>query len=250
MKPIPIWGECALYSKKQNAIIIADVHIGIEFEYKLKGVNIDIQTDIILKRCISLIKKYSADTIVIVGDIQHTIFAQKHVQRELLQQEHREINYFLKALSELVDTIHIIKGNHDGLLKSNYAEIHAAPGIKLDETAFTHGHSWPSASIVQTNLIIMGHIHPHIRLLTGIGYTHQYPCWLRGNIASQALRTHYRNVKSDLPFIVMPAFNPLCGGAAVNRDQFKEALFSAINFPNVIAYTLEGVNLGRIRHLR
>lgn len=249
MKPIPIWGECALFSKKQNSIIIADVHIGIEFEYDLRGVHIDIQTDMLIRRCKTIIEQYSADTLVIVGDLRHTIVADIPMQHELLQQEHREVRRFLKSLSDCVDAIHIVKGNHDGALKSGYAKIYGARGITIEDIAFVHGHSWPDASLTQASLVVMGHIHPHIRLVSKIGYVHQYPCWLRGIFAPHALRGRYDDVRRSLPFIVIPAFNPLCGGAAVNREQFKEALFSVMDLSHTIAYTLEGVNLGMIRHL-
>ena len=60
----------------------------------------------------------------------------------------------------------------------------------------------------------------------------------------------YEKGNEKMEFIVMPAFNPLCGGIAVNRDEIAGPLGKIMDFDNAYVYLLEGINLGRISNLK
>jgi len=47
----------------------------------------------------------------------------------------------------------------------------------------------------------------------------------------------------------MPAFNPLCGGIAVNREMLIGPMSKIMDIRNSYVYMLNGINLGRIRNL-
>jgi len=244
MKPSPVYGERALFFGEEKAVIIADLHIGIEMEYRMQGVNIAPQTDALLQRCIEIVEEMEAETLVIAGDIKHIIAGEKRERAE----ERREVSRFLKEISNHVD-VEIIKGNHDGYLRSRYARIHSS-GIVMDDVAVIHGHSWPSPDMMDVEMIVMGHIHPHVRISTSIGYSYVQPCWVRGSFVRKKFREKYPRGNEDMEFVIMPAFNPLCGGVAVNREEVEGALMGLLDMGNASVYTLDGVDLGRVRNLR
>jgi len=249
MMPTPIWNERALFIKKEKAVVIADVHIGIEFEYSQQGVNIGVQTDKLLERCKRLIEETAAEKLVIVGDLKHIILAKDEEQREMMRKERREVRKFLKVLDEYAD-IWIVKGNHDGRLQSKYAKIFGVKGMQIDDISFAHGHCWAGEEVMNGKIIVLAHIHPFIRITTKIGYSYLQPCWVRGKFQREKFLEKYKNGNHKMKFIIMPAFNPLCGGIAVNREKMEEAMMKIIDIEDAEVYLLNGLNLGRIRNLR
>ena len=248
MNLYPIYGERALFIEKGKTIVIADLHIGIEYEYSLQGVNIGSQTEKMLERCISIIKKKKAKRVIILGDLKHTIVQSGEEYEEAVEKEKKDVRYFIKKLAEIVE-LWIIKGNHDGQLKSKRAKIFGIRGISIGRVSLIHGHAWPSPAIMKNDLLIMGHIHPHVRIRTKIGYSYTQPCWVRGHFKKELLKK-YKDANKNMEFIIMPAFNPLAGGVAVNREKIGGAIISMIDADNSFIYLLDGTNLGRIRNLR
>jgi putative SbcD/Mre11-related phosphoesterase len=250
MNPIPIWNEKALHLKEKKLIIIADLHIGIEFEYQQKGYNIGVQTDRILDAIKSIVYKTKAETLIILGDIRHTITALKSKQKGLMIKEHREIRHLLEELSNIV-SIHIIKGNHDGALQSKYATLHSARGAIFHNVSMLHGHCWPNKELLEAPLMLLAHVHPFIKIKAKVGLLTLQPCWIRGKIKKDKLISKYENAKKDINFIIMPAFNPLCRGLVLNTEnQLQGALFSLIDFKYCTSYSLEGINFGRLHNLK
>lgn len=247
MKALPIWNERALFITEIEAIVIADLHIGIESEYYLQGVNIVSQTRNLLERCKKLIEEKEAKKLIIVGDLKHVIAGKGEEKQEMIMKERREVRYFLKEMSKLVE-IWIVKGNHDGRLFSKRAKIYGTRGVKIEDIAFVHGHAWPSHEIMDSKLVIMGHLHPFVRIKTRVGYSYLEPCWIKGEFKKKEIKKRYGIKK--LKFIIMPAFNPLCGGIAVNREKIDVAITKIMDIDNANVYLLNGINLGRVRNLR
>jgi metallophosphoesterase superfamily enzyme len=50
--------------------------------------------------------------------------------------------------------------------------------------------------------------------------------------------------------LVMPAFNPLCGGIAVNRDPLLGPFRSLMDIDNAEIYLLDGSSLGKVKDLK
>jgi len=247
MKALPIWNERALFIPEIKAIVIADLHIGIEFDYYLQGVNIVTQTKNLLEKCKKLIKEKDAKKLIIVGDLKHVIAGKGEEKQEMIIKERKEVRYFLKEVSKLAE-IWIVKGNHDGRLFSKRAKIYGARGFKIKDVAFLHGHAWPSHEIMHSKLVIMGHLHPFIRIKTRVGYSYLEPCWIKGEFKKGEINKRY-GIKR-LKFIVMPAFNPLCGGIAINREKIDIAITKIMDIDNADVFLLNGINLGRVRNLR
>jgi metallophosphoesterase superfamily enzyme len=72
-----------------------------------------------------------------------------------------------------------------------------------------------------------------------LGYKSFEQCWLRGN---------FLHVKRR--FIVMPAFNPLCGGIAANKEPIIGPFGKIVDLENAEVYLLNGTALGRIKDLK
>ena len=53
-----------------------------------------------------------------------------------------------------------------------------------------------------------------------------------------------------LQILVMPAFNPLCGGIAVNRDSLLGPFKSLIDVDGAEVYLLDGSSLGKVKDLK
>ena len=244
---MPIWNERALFIAKEKAVVIADVHIGIEFEYRQQGINIGLQTNKLLERCIKLLKETKAEKIVIVGDIKHVITAKS--EEEMMRIERREVRRFLKMLYGYAD-IWIIKGNHDGRLQSKYAKIFGGKGIKMGDIALIHGHCWADEKIMDSKTIILGHIHPFVRITTRVGYSYMQPCWVKGKFIKKELLKRYEKANHRMKFIIVPAFNPLCGGISINKERVSEGILKILDMENANVYLLNGINLGRIKNLR
>ena len=249
MKIFPVYNERALYVEKEKAIVIADLHIGIEFEYSLQGVNIFPQTARFLNRIKKIIEEKRAEKVIILGDLKHVIAGKgKEEHKEALEKEKKEVRYFIKKLDEFAD-IYIIKGNHDGMLRSKRAKIIDAKGMEMNGIAFVHGHAWPSESIMKNEIVVLAHIHPCIRVSTKIGYSYLMPCWVKGRFRRKDFLKIYKKGNDKMEFIIMPAFNPLCGGIAVNREMLIGPMSKIMDIRNSYVYMLNGINLGRIRNL-
>nr|MDO8080719.1 metallophosphoesterase [Candidatus Freyarchaeota archaeon] len=237
----PIVDEPALlvnFSDKK-ILCIADLHLGYEFLLAQKGVVIPSQSEEMKDRILDLIERTNADSLIIIGDVKHNIFRVSH-------SEWRGVTRLLEDISEKVD-VQITLGNHDtnlDLLLPNNIFVHSSKGFLIEnddiKVGFVHGHAWPKPDLLQSDYIIIGHNHPVIEMRDGMGGKWFVPAWieLRGDkekIASSfanhlGLRETSNPIEDlkkesiqieNTKIIVVPAFNPLLGGVALNRPDIK-----------------------------
>lgn len=242
MKLQPVHGERALYWEDENAVIIADLHIGMEIEFEQHGINIPFQTKKMIERCNAIIDEKGAERLIILGDLKHMIY-----NKEKMDEERKHVAYFIKEMTKKVEII-LIKGNHDGNVRSRKIKIYGSRGVKIDNLFLFHGHAWPDKEIADSSLAIVAHLHPHVRIINEIGYSYTQPCWVRGRMRREIIKKRYGRDKK-IEFILMPAFNELAGGIAVNEFN-AEKVFSLLDMENANVFSLDGINFGRIRNLR
>ncbi len=247
MKPTdiqPIPNEPALFIKEKEILIVADLHIGIERELWEKGLQVASQTKSMIKRLISLFKKYHPHEIILLGDIKHNIPTST-------MQERTDVKRFLESIQSY-GTIHILPGNHDGninkLLKPDIL-LHPSDGYVIENIGFIHGHRWPKEEIMQCKYVILAHTHPTIMLTDRLGYKTYESCWLRGKCIKSILEEKYHS-SNNPNMIVMPAFNPLSGGIAVNCEPIIGPFKKIINVKNADVYLLDGSSLGKVRGIK
>jgi hypothetical protein len=242
IQPIPT--EPALLIKNMKALVVADLHIGIETELHELGLQVPSQTESMLGRLYALVHKYQPKEVILLGDIKHNI-------PSLTYQERIDVKHFLTSISSF-GSVHILPGNHDGNLSRLIPEsinLHPSDGAVIDHIGFVHGHRWPNDAIMQSEYVIIGHTHPKIMFTDRLGYKTFEPCWLRGTFLKN--ETNEKFPKSTAhTIIVMPAFNRICGGIAVNKESILGPFSRIIDVNNAEVYLLDGSSLGKVKHIQ
>lgn len=234
----PVMGVPALRNK--DILIIGDLHIGVESHLGAKGFHLVSRTWEMYDTIIEISE--GCKRIIIIGDVKDSVPGTS-------KQEYREIPEFFDKLLENFDYVDVIRGNHDTNLEEfipRRVKIHPATGLKINRTGYIHGHTWPSKEIMDCDILVLGHNHPAIMFVDGVGKITTEPCWMRGD---------FLNVESErysvLPekFIVVPAFNRMLGGSPVNirNENLLGPLLNSnlLDIENANIYLLDGVNLGK-----
>ena len=240
----PIPNEPALFCKNNKLLIVADLHIGIETELREQGLNPPLQTPIITKNIISLCKKYKPEEIILLGDVKHNIPSSTYRER-------KDVKELLEVLTNYA-TIHILPGNHDGNIKrysSKNIIIHPSDGLIIDDFGLLHGHRWPRKDLIKCKYIIIGHSHPTVMFTDRLGYKTFEPCWILGVCLKEKIMKKY-NIESNPKVIVVPAFNKLSGGLAVNREGIMGPFKNILDIENSKIFLLDGTFLGRVKEIK
>lgn len=244
MSLYPIPGFPALWIESLKVLVIADLHIGIENELRDQGVQVSSHTYQMKKNLLQICEKYRPRDIFIIGDIKHSIPATPFFEK-------KELNDFLSDLSRFA-LIHIIPGNHDGGINYLISEeiiIHSSEGYILDNIGFVHGHRWPKKTVLQCDYLIMGHSHPTILLKDRLGFQNFEPCWIKTGLNKIQAKKMYSAFNDDITAIILPAFNRLCGGIAVNRDALLGPLKKIIDLDHAAVFLLDGTHLGMVKEI-
>ena len=244
LKIQPIPNERALFIGSKKILVIADLHIGIEKELREHGINAPSQTKSMADQVVSICKKYKPKEIILLGDIKHNIPSSTI-------QERKDVRDFLE-ITQSFGIIHILPGNHDGNISKLSPEdiiIHPSEGYVVDNIGFAHGHRWPSKKIMQCEQLVVGHTHPAIMLIDRLGHKTFEPCWLKTNTIDEKLKEKYPYA-ANLEILVMPAFNPLCGGIAANNQGIAGPIGKIMDIENAQTYLLDGSSLGKIKDIR
>jgi putative SbcD/Mre11-related phosphoesterase len=240
----PILNEPALFINEKKILVLADLHIGIESELNEKGINAASQIKKITNHFILLCKKYKPKEIVLLGDIKHNIPSSTI-------QERKDVKNFLEEIKSY-GIIHIVPGNHDGNIQKilpDHTILHPSDGFIIENMGFVHGHRWPSQEIMDSKQMIMGHTHPTIMFTDRLGYKTFEPCWVKANFDKNKLKQKYSN-SSNPEILVMPAFNPLCGGIAANSQGITGPLGKIIDIKNAQIFLIDGTHLGKIKDIK
>jgi putative SbcD/Mre11-related phosphoesterase len=241
-KVLPIHGERALELKR--AIVVADLHMGIEYDFRNKGAVVPSQTKNMERKLLSLINRRKAEELIVLGDLKHSIPSTSI-------DEYREIPQLINSLKEYV-RITVVTGNHDGNLEKLIPDVPIFDYLERDGALLAHGHSWIKRKSIDAPVIILAHSHPAVAFSDDYSRTVKEPVWIRGRF-NEKIKEFYR-VTITPEFIVIPAFNPLILGTAFNRSNCTKLLgpyFNSgiIDFESAHAYLLDGTDLGELSNL-
>ncbi len=232
----------------ERLLMIADLHIGIEYELRAAGLNIPSQTHVMEKRILDLCRQHKPDRIIVIGDVKHTVPAPPHQPRAYFWGEFMEIPKLLGSLGVPVD---ICLGNHDGglgeiLEESRNVRIHPSSGFRIGNTGFFHGHAWPAQSVAEAPRIITAHAHPTMVFSDEFGHRYPMQCWVRSRMSEVGCRKY--EVKNAAEVVMMPAFNPFCGGGAVNEKGLLGVLFDneMAEKESAEIYLMDGTFVGKL----
>lgn len=235
-----------------NSVLIADVHLGIEYEFRKKGVRMPLSFEKTVEEINFILGEANARQLIVLGDLKHDVFG-------LYSREGKLLYNFLSSLD--CEKVLLVKGNHDsGIedfkteLRNKTLEIISSEGLVLfnEGTSYglVHGHAWPSRKLFEADYLFTAHNHPQIEFFSQ-GYTWCEQAWVIGNLFEN--KEHGTKRKQKL--VAFPSFNPLSGGISFNKLKcselrgpiFKNNLF---DLENARAYLLNGFDLGKIKDLR
>lgn len=228
-----------------SIIAVADLHIGMEAELSKAGVFLPSQTGKMARRLKTILEETGADTVVLLGDVKHFIPGTAALER-------RDLPLFFESLLEVAEEVHIAIGNHDALLRPyvpKAVKFHPPGGFLTGDVGFVHGHDWPSPSVAGCRTLLMGHNHPAVVLVDELGGRTIIPCWVRLRFR----RTVEGHRKMPREGLMVPSFNELCGGAAVNdlhtRLLGPLASDKTADLQAAKVHLLDGTFLGRLGDL-
>lgn len=278
VRPLRPYQALVLTRGYERVIVISDLHLGWEISLNREGFHFPTQMKRLLKKTLMLIKMAKPDSLIILGDLKHTISG---VEIE----EWKDIPEFLEALKKKVSEVTIVPGNHDGNLSLLLPEgVTQAPvtGITLwDEIGLFHGHSWPDPKLLRCKHLIIGHIHPIISFRDPSGLRINRQVWIKAECDGKKLgesvlkhlgvkvnrdlkqvfqETFDLEVKSS-SLIVLPSFNEILGGIPINLEENGDKRGSGafigpilrsgcVDVRNAEVYLLDGTFLGKVRQLR
>lgn len=208
----------------KKTLVIADTHIGIEYELLKKGINIPHQTEQVKASIERIIGVTDAKRLVLLGDVKHNIPTVSILETKTVP---RFLDFSIP--------VDIVKGNHDGSIEAlTSAPVH--PYLTLDGIVLSHGHRNVPEMPFET--LILGHSHPAIEITDELGNRTKEKCWIRGTFPD------------GRDIIIMPAFNPLITGIAFNGNQERipGSLFRShsVEELSMTAYLLDGTYLGHV----
>lgn len=239
MIPQPVYGIPAL--KAGNALIICDLHIGVESHLRSKGFHLTSHTND-MRQAILDSADEDINKLIVLGDVKDSVPGST-------KQEYAEIPDFFESLFERFDTIDVVRGNHDTMIEEFLpprVRIRPATGMKFYDLGLIHGHTWPSQDVMDCETLILGHNHPAVMFRDGVGRQMTEPCWFRGNFAKDENDKYQKLPKN---FIVIPAFNRMLGGSPINvigEDLLGPVLNSdLLDLDNGSIYLLDGICLGK-----
>jgi len=238
--PVPDMPALIIEGRRRWACI-ADLHIGIETALRGSGFNIPSQLPK-MSAAIECLGSH-ADRLIILGDVKHRI---THAGRG----EDRDVRAIMQRTMRTFQAVVVTPGNHDGGLKDVMPDgciITATHGTVVDGVGAFHGHVWPSEDVMACDRVVMGHVHPSVRLEDSMGGGLNEKCWMRARFSKKKVAERYDACPKEL--VVVPAFNPLITGSPINspgggrlgpllRNQL-------VNERSISAYLLNGTNLGR-----
>jgi putative SbcD/Mre11-related phosphoesterase len=178
-----ITSEGAAWLPHEDALVIADVHVGYAHAARRRGgflPNVE-SAAILARRVLEAAERVGARRLIIAGDLRHST-------RDVDAAEQAEVERLLALLAPL--DVALVAGNHD----------RGSSGMSamLQIGAFDIVHHPPIT--VPTRWTIAGHLHPSTTIRDETGAGARYPCALVGQ-----------------RMVVLPAFTEWSGGTDARR---------------------------------
>jgi DNA ligase-associated metallophosphoesterase len=161
--------ERTLFWENENALIVADLHVGKTGHFRKAGIGVPPQVykdD--LHRLLAQILFFKAERLIIVGDLTHSI-------------ANKEMDLFRKWRKDFSSLdVHLVKGNHDILEEIWYTEANISVSIdhfQLRKFLFVHDISTSKIKIKTGQYLFSGHLHPGISIKGRGKQSLHFPCF-------------------------------------------------------------------------
>jgi uncharacterized protein len=250
LKVVP--GEPALIHREGDraTLLVSDLHLGLEKEMASKGFRIPPYSQRMLDRINAMAEKNRLNRIIVVGDVKHSIGKVEDI-------DWGTIPWFFDTLLDIFREVEVVPGNHDGGIKfllPSRVKLHPAEGTVIGErrkVGVAHGHSWPSQEVITSRTIVMGHSHFRYEMRDKFGGRSKEAVWLFAtyDVAELLVKAGHLPVKrGEGKLIVMPPFNNLVGGQAINVKggfDFGPILSSrSVKVADADIFLLDGTRVG------
>jgi putative SbcD/Mre11-related phosphoesterase len=238
------------FIEEKKALVITDLHLGIEHELFRSGITINPQAEKFAKILNKLIEQLKAKYLIILGDVKHEVPGTSF--REL-----KQIPKFFDALEDV--KIFISKGNHDAGLEDilpPYVSLRGTKGFRMQEYGFFHGHAWPSKSLMQCDYLFMGHLQPAVEFSDSFGFRSIEQVWLKGRLNREKVKERYKTKRvGKLNLLILPSFNKLSGSLILNRVLSSELLGPIVSkgfaeLEKFDVHLLDGTYLGKLGSIK
>lgn len=197
----------SLYIKETRTCVLSDIHIGLEDELFAQGLVFPLrEREELLRRIEIILTQFNPKKLILAGDVVHSFGRADHRIRRKLE----VISNTIRSRCELI----LISGTHDGMLP--YMGFTAQS--RYDEGGYTVSHG--DEDLRDHGHLIMGHEHPVLDV-----EMMRIPCYLFGI-----------GLMGGMDIIVLPAFNPLCQGVAVNH----------LEAPDLLSPLLRRLDIGKL----
>src|SRR3989344_741692 len=204
--------DLALYLRKENILVIGDVHLGYESAMAKQGVFMPRfqfrDTIERLERIFSLLKQRKKaegikfEAVVVNGDLKHDFAT-------ITEQEWRDILKLRDFLLVQSEQVILVKGNHDIKLApiARKRGIVLVESIAINDKFVCHGHVVPDSSGFKgAKIVIVGNEHPAVSFRDG-ARSELYKCFILGRWGKKKM-------------VVMPSFNQITIGTDILKERF------------------------------
>ena len=210
-----------------DALVIGDLHIGIEAELFAKGVRLASGTDKMLASLKELIADTGAKHVIVLGDLKHRIAS-------VSAQEWGEIPPFIEAVKRQAD-VTVVLGNHDAGLREPLerlgVEVHPPSGFAFHDYGLIHGNAKPDPALLAAcSYFIASHWHPIFEFIDPLGGRVVEKLWCEARLSQEL---------GGAPLLIMPSFNPLITGVPPSRLSAQW-----LDLKGAKMFLLDGVFLG------
>lgn len=230
MKFIKNYG--CVFLEKISSLVVGDLHIGIEEEFKKLGANIAYTEKIIedIKKCK---EKVNAKRIILLGDVKNSIGIPKS------KSEIKNIDNFFNSLRQEFGKIYVVKGNHDGLLNKIVNEekikFFGSRGFRIKNYGFFHGNAYPLEKVVKANFLFCSHFHPKYSLYL----EDRKIAEMRVFVIAKLKEIFGKNKK----LIILPPFSPLIVGKEIEELTKEKSVISNLIDKEVEIISLDGTKI-------
>jgi len=251
LKVVP--GESALIHRDGDyaTLLVSDLHLGLEKEMAKKGFRIPPYSQKMLDRMNAIAEADGLNRVIVVGDVKHSIGKVEDIDWGI-------IPWFFGALLDVFPSVEVVPGNHDGLIGTllpSRVQLHPSEGAVIGRgrarVGVAHGHSWPSAEVIASRHIVMGHSHFRYEMRDRFGARSKEAVWLfaQYDVADLLEKAgHPARKAGEGSLVVMPPFNNLVGGQAINARggfDFGPILSSgSVRVTDSDVFLLDGTRVG------
>ncbi len=235
------------YSGNENMLIASDTHFGIEEELFRNGFTIKDTSKKFLNDIEKCRKTKKVNTILLLGDVKNEIGISPNSEMVL--------GAMMKRLNELFSRVIIVRGNHDGNIEKivpSDTEIYESSGCVIENTAFFHGHAWPSEDLVKKKIMVSAHVHPGIGILRWNGKVTVKKCFAVGEPDITEWHKKYDDVKIK-KIMLIPAWNDYCGTSLLNdQNRSKKGIIlrnSLMDLDKTEIYLMDSTYIGNLSNV-